>query len=47
MQLSEYSRQLEADCRHDAGTLAKTLVPAISAEYKRVKTILEGEIGTG
>ena len=46
MQLSEYSRRLEEDCRHKAGRLAKTLVAAISAEYKRVKSILVGEIGT-
>ncbi|WP_419660220.1 sensory box histidine kinase/response regulator protein [Desulfosarcina variabilis str. Montpellier] len=46
MQLSEYSRQLEADCRQHAGTSAKVLVPAIVAEYKQVKTILQGEIGT-
>jgi CheY-like chemotaxis protein len=46
MQLSEYSRQLEADCKHHAGKSAKTLVPVLVAEYKRAKTILQGEIGT-
>ena len=45
MQLSEYSRQLEADCKQNTGTLAQTLVPAITAEYERVRTILYREIG--
>ena len=45
MQLSEYSRQLEADCKHHAGKSAQALVPALVDAYKRAKTILQGEIG--
>ena len=45
MQLSEYSRQLEADCKTNAGAQAEPLVSAIAAEYKRVKHVLEGEMG--
>ncbi len=47
LQLSEYSRRLEMDCRHHAGSEAESLVSAIAEEFGAVRTVLEGELSSG
>ena len=43
MRLSEYSRQLELDCKKNSGISAKPLVASMVAEYDTVRSILESE----